>query len=77
MWSFKQTIFGHSLQPNVLTIYIQQMRGFIVEINERGREKRSASRNFLLATKQMRPQLELHPAYEKGSTDVLNNDSTS
>ena len=36
-WSmvFKQTdsIFGHSLQPNVLTIYIQPNEGFSLSIN--------------------------------------------
>ncbi len=47
---FKQTdsIFGHSLQPNVLTIYIQPNEGFLIEHQrKRGRRKIQYRTDFL------------------------------
>ena len=64
---FKQTdsIFGHSLQPNVLTIYIQPNEGFSLSINGKEVGENSVSHQFPLITKQMRPQLGLHQSLMK------------
>ncbi len=77
---FKQTdsIFGHSLQPNVLTIYIQPNEGFSLSINgkEVGEKFSIAPISFDYETDATATGASPEP-YEKLIFDVLNNDSTN
>ena len=77
---FKQTdsIFGHSLQPNVLTIYIQPNEGFSLSINgkEVGEKFNIAPISFDYETDATATGASPEP-YEKLIFDVLNNDSTN
>lgn len=73
-----ESIFGSSLQPNVLTIYIQPTEGFSLSMN--GKE---VGEQFSLAplTLDYRTDATASGAspepYEKLIYDVLNNDSTN
>ena len=77
---FKQTdsIFGDSLRPNVLTIYIQPNEGFSLSINgkEVGEQFSIAPISFDYETDATATGASPEP-YEKLIYDVLNNDSTN
>ncbi|MBP2622925.1 glucose-6-phosphate dehydrogenase [Streptococcus oricebi] len=77
---FKQmdSIFGQSLEPNVLTIYIQPTEGFSLSVNgkEVGEQFRLAPISFDYRTDATATGASQEP-YEKLIFDVLNNDSTN